>query len=117
MELLKEEDDIPMQYADEYDAIEKNEHSVYNAEVNPYAVERVRVDEKRRQRSAYWHFLDNKFQKKNVATYQQHVYNNEQPMMQYNNRHSHKHKAKKFQKNNFKKPPPAPPNTGVGLPP
>ena len=118
MDLMKEEDDIPMQYVDEYEAIESNQHSVYNAEINPYSLEQRRIDQKRMKRAQYWQLLDKKFQKKNVATYQQHVYNNNQPMMQYNKKqkkNKHKHKQKKVQM----KPPPAPPmnNGGVGLPP
>merc|ERR1719361_2792813 len=105
MELLKEEDDIPMQYVDEYDAIEQNQYSAH------YIVEKQRCDQKRRQRAKYWQSLERKFQKKNVATYQKHVYNNNQPMMQFNKNI----KQKKIKHN--KRPPPPKQNGGVGLPP
>jgi len=113
MELLKDEDDIPMQYVDEYDAIETDKHSVYNAEVNPYVLERRRIDQKRRERSKYWQHLDKKFTtKKNVASYQKHVYNNNQPMMQFQNQ---------TMIQQTRPPPPAPHmmngSGNVGLPP
>merc|ERR1712154_481877 len=70
MELIKEEDDIPMQYADDFQVIEKSPYKDTSSE------EQQQLNRKRMQRKKYYKQLQAKYQRKNVAAYQQQVYKN-----------------------------------------
>ena len=85
MELCKEEDDIPMQYVEDYELIEQGEHPQSKLAVE----EERRVQQKRVERRQYWSELDRKHQHQNVARYQKHVYQNEQPMLQFQKVQTH----------------------------
>ena len=88
MENCKEEDDIPMQYLNDYERIEKGQ--LYKKET-AYDIEQKKVKQKRLNRKRYWANLEKKYQKKNVATYQKHVYKNNQPMLRLQNNQQSNH--------------------------
>jgi len=73
IEEFQEEADIPMQYVDDFEAIEKGSSSSES--------ERVKMERKRKERRKYFEFLEQKHRSKSVATYQKVVYKNNQPML------------------------------------
>ena len=78
MENCKEEDDIPMQYVQYYQKIENQQ--LYKNHT-PFDIQQKKLKQKRINRKKYWANLDKKYQRKNVAKYQQQVYKNNQPML------------------------------------
>lgn len=87
MELCKEEDDIPMQYVDDYELIEKGEHPQGQEAIE----EQRRVQQKRAERQEYWRQLVAANTNKSLAQYQKHVYKNDQPMLQFQKEETHSH--------------------------
>merc|ERR1712013_146292 len=74
IEEFTEEADIPMQYADDFERIEQEKTGAVESE-------REKVEKKRAQRRRYFEFLEQKYQRKSVATYQKVVYKNNAPML------------------------------------
>ncbi len=70
MENCREEDDIPMQYLNEFQLIESNKYKKYiennGNDNNEYIIEKNRIAQKRNKRREYYAYLNKKYEKKQL---------------------------------------------------